>query len=262
MPVSQNNDNTNIGLFSAEGIAIGTLISEHFTAQRVCHIYCGIGFQVTFNPAGTVIHGGSGLYWSCEGCNTGVYASGADSTPTYTLFIGNADFEVMNTRWVDDANGVLTGDLYWYDLGAWSPVGAGTVAVNYRIINTRMPRGVWSAAVGGGPAPVTTFTTATSFQNVTYRDVTIYVTSTAAITAVAVGPATGSTVSLATAVPAHATFPLRVPSERRRRRKDIRPVVGHRGDEGDAGHRRERDVGDEHRRGVELHGVHADGADR
>src|SRR5258708_20140975 len=75
-----------------------------------------------------------------------------------------------------------------------------------------MPRGVWSASVGGGPAPVTTFTTATSFQNVTYRDVTIYVTSTAAITAVAVGPATGSTVSLATAVPANATFPLRVPS--------------------------------------------------
>src|SRR5258708_5647202 len=215
MPVSQNNDNTNIGLFSAEGIAIGTLISEHFTAQRVCHIYCGIGFQVTFNPAGTVIHGGSVLYWSCEGCNTGVYASGADSTHTYPLFIGNADFEVMNTRWVDDANGVLTGDLYWYDLGAWSPVGAGTVAVNYQIINTRMPRGVWSASVGGGPAPVTTFTTATSFQNVTYRDVTIYVTSTAAITAVAVGPATGSPVSLATAGPANATSPPPVPTGHR-----------------------------------------------
>src|SRR5258708_13546587 len=87
----------------------------------------------------------------------------------------------MNTRWVDDANGVLTGDMYWYDLGAWSPVGAGTVAVNYRIVNTRMPKGVWSAAVNGGPAPVTTFTTPPSFQNVTYRDVTIYLTSTAPI---------------------------------------------------------------------------------
>src|SRR5258708_20586079 len=110
----------------------------------------------------------------------------------------------MNTRWVDDANGVLTGDLYWYDLGAWSPVGAGTVAVNYRIINTRMPRGAWTASVGGGPAPVTTFTTATSFQNVTYRAVTIYVTSTPAITAVAAAPATGTPRPLATPVPPHA----------------------------------------------------------
>src|SRR5258708_36639943 len=102
----------------------------------------------------------------------------------------------MNTRWVDDANGNLIGEMYWYDLGAWSPVGAGTVAVNYRIVNTRMPKGVWSAVVNGGPAPVTTFTTAPSFQNVTYRDVAIYVTSTAPTTARAVGPATRRTASL------------------------------------------------------------------
>src|SRR5258708_17691276 len=89
-----------------------------------------------------------------------------------------------------------------------------------------MPRGVWSAAVGGGPAPVTTFTTATSFQNVTYRDVTIYVTSTAAITAVAVGPATGSTVSLATAVPANATFPRRAPSGYWFRVASTGPITG------------------------------------
>ena len=212
MPVSQNNDNCNVGLFSAEGIAIGTLISEHFTAQRICHIYCNIGFQVTFNPAGTSIHGGSVTYWSCEGCNTGIYASGADSTHQYPFFVGNADFEVINTRWVDDANGCLYGEMYWYDLGAWSPVGAGTLAINYRIINTRMPKGVWSAAVNSGPVPVTTFTSGTSYQNVTYRDVTIWVTSTAAITAIAIGPATGTTVSVAATVPLAVTVPVRVPS--------------------------------------------------
>lgn len=212
MPVAQNNDNTNIGLFSAEGIAIGTMISEHFTAQRIAHIYCDVGLLVTWQPAGTAIHGGSILYWTCEGCNTGVSTGTASGGQQYPLFIGNADFEVMNTRWVNDPNGNLFGEMYWYDLGAWSPVGAGTLAVNYRIINTRMPKGVWSASVNSGPSPVTTFTTATSYQNVTYRDVTIYVTSTSAITAIAVGPATGSTVSVAAAVPAAATFPLRVPS--------------------------------------------------
>ena len=43
MPALGNNDNCNIGLFSAEGLHMGMTASEHFTAARVAAIYCNVG---------------------------------------------------------------------------------------------------------------------------------------------------------------------------------------------------------------------------
>ena len=213
MPVSTNNDNTNVGLFCAQGLANGVMISEHFTAQRLATIYCGYGIQVTWQPSGTLIHGGSILYWSCEGCNFGLGTSSVGSSCQYNLEVGHVDFETMVSAYVNDPNNVLTGTMSWHALDVWTPQGAGTVAENYRIINNRMTRGLWQANANYGiPAPSAAPSSGTAQQNIAYRDATVYASATTSITNTAVGPASGSLTALGQTASANQAIPVRVPS--------------------------------------------------
>ena len=216
MPAIGNNDFCHIGTFSAEGIATGLTVSEHFTAQRIDTIYCGTGIAVAWVPAGTIVHGGSIQYWSCEGTGTGLY-SAADNTHLYPLFIALADFEVMGSYWVNDVNGNLTGRMFWNDLGAnWSPVGAGTVNQNYEIVNTRMPRGIWaSVSALSVPAPPAAPSSGTAQQNTPYRPATVWCSAATSITSFTVAPTSAGLASSAVitvTAGANVGVPIRVPS--------------------------------------------------
>lgn len=215
MPASQNNDNCNVGLFSSEGLAIGLLPSEHFTAQRIATIYCNTGIQVSWAGTGSIIHGGSIAYWSCEGCNTALTTAGQGSTQQYPLFIGNFDSEVNLTYYVNDTGNNLTGTMYWFDLTQYSPVTGGPSvngAANYNIVNTRMYPGPWAANANLGiAAPPAAPASATAQQNIAYRNATLYVSATTGITGVSVGPASGSLTALGLVAGNNVVTSFRVP---------------------------------------------------
>ena len=211
MPFAQNNDNANIGNFAVMGIAIGLQCSEHITAQRLATVYCQRGIQLEFAPA-SLINGGSILYWDCEACYYGLYTSGSN-TCQYLLFIGSATFESMINAYVYDSNGNLSGQMNWTDFGQTTPIGQGVVgAQNYKIINNRMIPGPWVANANLGlPAAPAAPATGVAQQNTAYRDATCYVTSTAAITAFAVGPTSGALTSVTAAAAIGVAVPVRVP---------------------------------------------------
>jgi hypothetical protein len=215
MPASQNNDNCNVGLFSAEGISIGVLASEHFTATRLATIYCNIGMLINWLSTGSIIHGGSVLYWTCEGCNTGVSTGGQSGSQQYSLFIGSFDGEVNQVYYVDDTGNNLTGTMYWYDLTQYSPVTGGPSvngAQHYNIINTRMYPGPWVANASLGiAAPPAAPATGVAQQNISYRDATIYASAATSITGVSVGPASSGLTALGLAAGAGVKTSFRVP---------------------------------------------------
>ena len=215
MPVAVNNDNCNVGLFVAEAWPIGILISEHFTAQRVCTIYCSTGIRVTWQQAGTLIHGGSILYWSCEGGNWGLDTGGEGTSGQYNLEVGHVDFEQMNTGYINDAGACLTGKMSWHALDVWTPSGAGLVAANYRVINNRMTRGIWVANASysiPAPSAAPASGTANAQQNIAYRDATVYASATTGITNTSIGPASGSQTALGQTAGNNVAIPIRVPS--------------------------------------------------
>ena len=205
MPVCQNNDNCNLGVFSVEGAAIGLVASEHTTATRLATIYCNVGLEPTWQTNGTTEHGGSILYWSCEACGGGILTS-ASTTHSFPLFIGNADFEVMGSYYINDGGNNLTGRLYWYDITPGTPgAGPGIIgAANYDIINTRLGPGPWAAAPA---APAS----ATAQQNTAYRPASVYASATTSITGTATGPASGTLTALGQTAGASSAIPVRVP---------------------------------------------------
>jgi len=212
MPQSGNNAVALVGRFACEGVSTGLLISEHFAAQHLVTVYCNTGVQVTWNPAGSIIHGGSILIWTCEGCNTGLTTGGSGSSTQYPLFIGHAAFEGMITSYVTDSNGVLTGVMYWHDLTNQAP-GPGLVASNYKVINMRQPVGVWAVnATLGVPAPPAAPASTVTQQNTAFRDATVYASATTGITNTAVGPLTGSVTALGQTGGNGQAIPVRVPS--------------------------------------------------
>ena len=215
MPASQNNDNDNVGLFSAEAISTGMLISEHFTAQRIAAIYCDTGVKVNWLSTGSIIHGGSIAYYTCEGCNVGISTQNQSGTQQYSLFVGNFDSEVTQVYYVDDQGSNLTGTFYWYDITQYSPVTGGPTvrgAQNYNIVNTRMYPGPWVAnanlAISAPPAAPAS---ATAQQNISYRPATVYASATTGITGVSVGPASGSLTALGLAAGNNVVTSFRVP---------------------------------------------------
>jgi hypothetical protein len=212
MPAVGNNALAHVGRFSAEGLSTGVQISEHFTAQHLVTMYCGTGIAVNITlPAGSIVHGGSILIWTCEGSNMGIVTN-QSSTVQYNLFIGDADFEVMITGYVNDPNGNLNGTMYWHDLSTWTPAGAATVAYNWKIVNTRMTVGPWLVNAGLSiPAAPTAPTSTTAQQNTAYRDATVYASAATSITNTAVGPVSGSLTALGQTAGAGVVVPIRVP---------------------------------------------------
>lgn len=209
MPLSTNNDNCNVGMFTVEGAAFGIVISEHFTAQRIGTFYCDRGVMVTWQPTGTSIHGSSILYWTCEACNTGLYTN-ASSSNLFPLFIGLMDTEFTNTTHISDNGYNLTGTCYWSDITVESPTVIG--AARYNIVNLRQFPGVWTAnAPLAVPAPPAAPASGTAQQNTAWRAATVYASASTSITSFAVGPSSGSLTSV-TATVTTAVLPIRVPS--------------------------------------------------
>jgi hypothetical protein len=215
MPLVGNNALALVGRFSAEGISTGLMISEHFTAQHIVNMYCKTGIQVVITtPAGSIVHGGTIQMWTCEGCDMGIVSNTA-ATTQYNLFIADADFEVMITGYVNDPNGNLNGVMYWHDLSTWTPAGAATVAYNWKIVNTRMPPGIWVANAGLSiPAPPAAPATNTAQQNNAYRDATVYASAATSITsftvaATSAGLATSAVITVTHG--ANVAVPIRVP---------------------------------------------------
>jgi len=213
MPMCQNNDNCNVGLFSCEGAATGLLMSEHTNAQRLGTLYCNRGIEVTWQLNGTTEHGGAILYWTCEACNVGVYTN-ASPGHMYSLFIGNADFEVMQGVTISDSGNNLTGTVYWFDSSIWSPAVNGvTGGANWNIVNCHMVPGVWAAnAAMGIPAPPAAPATGVAQQNTAYRQATVYASATTSITSFGIGPSSGSLTSITVTRGANVAAEIRVPS--------------------------------------------------
>ena len=196
-PLATNNDDCGFGTVAVEGFNIGVAASEHFTGQRLAVIYANTGLYVTLS-GGTVIHGIEIGYFSCEQANAVIHSNGGGGTQI-PLNIGLMDVEIINTADVQDPSNTLTGVIHWADFARSAPTITG--AASLKIINDRLGPGVWSgapAAPGTGVAQ----------QNTAWRDATVYVTSTAAITAVAVDGTSVFSGSVATGVP----VPVRVPA--------------------------------------------------
>lgn len=208
MPLIQNNDNCQVGTFSAEGIAIGLTCSEHINITRLAAIYCGIGIAP---QSGGFQHGGTIAYFSCEACTIGVQTTGGG---TFMLNILNADFEGMIGQYINDTAGGLTGVFYWYDINFYSPAaGTGITAPNYQIINGRMYPGPWVANAGINiPAAPAAPSSTTAQQNIAYRDATIYASASTSITAASTGPASTGMTALGLSAGAGVSVPVRVPA--------------------------------------------------
>lgn len=172
-PLTSNNDNCNAGLITVEGAAFGIAFSEHFTAQRVVTIYCvtclyATGGTGSANPN----HGYSILYVSAEASGTALQA--AAPMPG---FIGLLDCEVITGTHVADPSNYFTGEINLFTLANVAQVVTG--GLNGRVNNVDQALGYWS---GAPAAPAS----GAAQQNTSGRPATVWVTSTAAITAVAI----------------------------------------------------------------------------
>jgi hypothetical protein len=199
MPLTSNNDNCNIGFFTAEGASFGIAINEHTTAQRLALIYCDACIYVA---TASIQHGASILYASCEASNTAVQ-SGGSAAQQFPLFIGLLDTEVINTNDIIDTNNTLTGVVYWADFTRTTMNVTGASGLN--IVNCRLTPGPWS---GAPAAPASTVTQ----RNTAYRTATIYLSATTGITAVTVGPVTGTQTTTGLVAGSAVTTQVRVPS--------------------------------------------------
>lgn len=209
MPISGNNDNCNVGLFSVEGIAIGFTAAEHFNCTRISTFYCHHGILIS---GGTNVHGGAIQYWSCEGCDYGLSTSGLQGS--FTLNILNADFETMNTAYINDSSNTLNGYMFYDDLSA-TPATIGIIgATAYKVMNTRFPSGKWTQNTGppGIPSPPTAPASGTAQQNTSYRDAVVYASATTGITGVSLGVASGSMNAMGLTGGNNVVVPIRVPS--------------------------------------------------
>lgn len=201
-PVALNNDDVYVGQFTAENIAgPGVAFAEHFTAQKLTVISCDIGAYVAPH-GGTPTHGASILYFSCENTHYALQCGTASNTQ-FPIFIGLMDTEVIDTADITDSSNLLTGLVHWadYERTAMNVTGA----LNLVIVNDRLAPGVWS----GAPAAPTE---AVAQQNTAYREALIYVTSSAAITAIAVGSTSGSLTTITESAAIGVAVTVKVPS--------------------------------------------------
>jgi hypothetical protein len=200
MPQIANNDNCNVGYFTAEGASIGVQFNEHFTAQRLALIYC---FTCMVYTAGTVQHGASILYASCEASNNFLYISGGGAT-LGSLFIGLLDCETIGSGYdIYDPNNAVVGTVNWANYSLTVPNVNGAAGMS--IVNLRIPPGPWS---GAPAAPATTV----AQQNAAFRPAHIYLSATTGITVVTVGPASGTQTTTGLVAGNAVTTQLRVPS--------------------------------------------------
>lgn len=186
MPNVDNNDNCNIGIYSAQGMNYGVIASEHTTIVSMRAVYCVAGLVCagginTGTPHGMVI-----FYASCEACSIGVQFNYDTANPTkITIFM--MDYEALGAPfgifWAinDPANNGL-GTIYVRDVPTAEMVNGGS---QLRIYNE-------DAASGHKTAPAIP-TSTVAFQNPFWRDAFVNIVG-GTVTVIAVdGTATGLT---------------------------------------------------------------------
>lgn len=210
LPHIGNNDNCNVGLFSAEGFARGMSFGEHVNITRLATIYCADGIYIP--GLGADYHGGTIRYWSCEGCINGINTDGGGGA--FTLNIFSADFEAMTGSVVTDSGDALTGFMFYDSITPSPQEGAGVSgAAHYKIIATKMYPGPWVAdGYVGIPAPPAAPSTGVAQQNTCWRDCTLYLSATSGITGVSVGPASTGLTALGITAGNNVVTMARVPS--------------------------------------------------
>lgn len=201
-PSTGNNDNNNFSLITVEGFAFGLSIAEHVTGQRAALIYCGtclyfIGGTGSANPN----HGFAILYASVEASAVGLQMAAPGP-----VFIGILDCEVITTTHVSDASNYLTGYVGVFTLQNVAQVITGGLNGDIRNLNINL--GVWNSASAW---PVTPAAPASGVAqaNISGLNATVWVTSTAAITGIAIDGNSVFTGSAAAGVPVTIPVPPR-----------------------------------------------------
>lgn len=182
MPISNNNDDCNFDYFTAECMAYGAVVSEHFSGQSLRTVYCTTGVYIAAN--GAQVHGPSLQYWSCEACPTGLDASATTSANWVPINIAFMDCENVTTH-INDPHNALNGRINIAQEATGPSVTGGS---NLSILNLNQTPGKWT----GAPAVPLTTVAAT---NTSGRPAQVYITSGgAAVSAITVdGSATTET---------------------------------------------------------------------
>jgi hypothetical protein len=201
-PSTGNNDNCNFSLITVEGFAFGLSMSEHVTGQRAVLIYCGTCLYFTGGTgSANPNHGFAILYASCEA--SAVALQMAAPGP---VFIGVLDCEVITTTHVSDASNYITGYVGVFTLANVAQVITG--GLNGDIRNLNISLGAWNTASGWPITPAAPASGVAQANNSGLK-ATVWVTSTAAITAVAIDGNTMFTGSVAAGVPVPVPVPAR-----------------------------------------------------
>ena len=178
MPSFNNNDNCNIGWWSAEGLCYGVMPSEHTAADSIRAVYCIIGVE-TYSGAGTPMpHAGQLNYVSAEVCQQAI------GFLDNTINIDVETLDVESAGAFFDPNNYGIGTIGWRVNGSghYQDGGIGTGGANLRVIQKNMPPGPQTAGAPAAPA-----STVPQF-NWYYRDAQVWLsTSGGSITAVSVG---------------------------------------------------------------------------
>ncbi len=197
-PVIGNNADVTADDFTVEGYSRGLYLFDHFTAGAVRTIYTDVAVLIDLSQGlSGISHGIRIALLNCEQYNGGIKVNGSTYCPVYV----NLDAECPSGPAYDiqDNGNALYGVLHWDDTNSRAVGVQG--AANLKVISDRLGPGVWA---GAPAAPAS----GTAQQNTAWRDATVWVTSTAAITAVAVDGTAVFSGSAAAGTP----VPVRVPS--------------------------------------------------
>lgn len=184
MPAVNNNDNCNIGWFSAEGLNYGVIASEHTYIQSLRTIYCVAGIAASAGGGSSMPHGMLVDYWSCEACQIGLQLAVATANPT-KLHIAMMDWEAGaiggTFHCINDPSNNGVGYVGLMNGPTWDVNGGSFLRVIYL-----------DKATGHITAPSVPATTL-AYQNTTGRDAMVVISG-GTVTAIAVdGTATGIT---------------------------------------------------------------------
>jgi hypothetical protein len=196
MPGQNNNDDSNLYKYSAEGIAWGLVVSEHTYAATVRVLYCFSGILAQNWTSGPMPHSALCDYVSAEACVFAVNFANAGGL--FPLTIAQLDSENTFTAHVGDSTNLGVGTITINSFGQ-APSVAG--AANMTIINMRQTQGFIAFPV---------YALGTAFQNPTWRPVTVYL-NTGTTTNIQIGPTSAAaTQSVATVTTSLVMF--RLPS--------------------------------------------------
>lgn len=196
-PVSGNNDAIHLDDSTVEGYECAFRVFDHAVFPNIRAIYSDVAmFRNGTQGQSSTSHGLFGTI-SAEQYNAGLITDGGSG---HTQLNINWDAEVSGSPTdIRDSGSSLFGIVRFCDISPRTPTVSG--ASNLSIINDGLGPGVWS---GAPSAP----SSGTAQQNTAWRDATITVTSTAAITAIAVDGSSIFSGSIAIGTP----FQVRVPS--------------------------------------------------